>query len=144
MQWEKQREGGRHKGFTLVEVMVALVLVFMALAGAYLVVIHAARLSRSARDHYVATNLGRSRLERARNYEYSDLYLLAEDNLVVDEHGVPAAEGWFRRSSAVNTNYAPSLTEIIVTVQIRSRRNLQFGAEAEEISSLFTEYLVPQ
>jgi prepilin-type N-terminal cleavage/methylation domain-containing protein len=130
-------------GFTLVEVTFALLLVVVVLGGAYGLIVHAARISRSARDHYVATNLAKNHIERARNFRYSDLYLLEESNLVLDENGGPANGGRFQRTTLVNTNYAPGLAEIVVTVQIRSRRTGEFGEEQEEISSLFTEYLEP-
>lgn len=133
----------KKNGFTLVEVVIALLLVVVVLAGAYLLIVHAARLTRMARDHYIAINIAKNRLERARNFQYSDLYLLQESNMIVDENGAPGENGRFNRSTEVITNYAPNLTQINVTVRIRSRRNNQFGTEQERISTLFTRYLEP-
>lgn len=134
----------QRRGFTLVEVMVALVLVLGALGGAYSLIVHAARVSRMARDHYVAVNLAKNHIERARNYRYADLYLLAEDNLVMNENGGPDNRGRFRRTTVVDDDHSPGMTEITVTVHIRSRRTGEFGDENEAISSLFTEYLAPE
>ncbi len=138
--------GGRTKsaGFTLVEVMIAVVLVLLALGGSYMLIVHAARVSRAGRDHYVAVNLAKNHLERARNYRYADLYLLAEDNLVMNENGGPDNRGRFRRTTAVNDDHSPGMTEITVTVHIRNRRTGEFGDEKESMSSLFTEYLTPE
>lgn len=142
------RHGQIHRrgrgGFTLVEVCIAVMLVLLALGGAYTLIIHSARVSRAARDHYVAVNLAKNHIERARNYRYADLYLLAEDNLVMNENGGPDNQGRFRRTTVVNDDYATGMTEITVTVQVRNRRTGEFGDEKEEISSLFTEYLTPE
>ncbi|HRZ11663.1 MAG TPA: prepilin-type N-terminal cleavage/methylation domain-containing protein [Kiritimatiellia bacterium] len=139
---ETQRRG--RSGFTLVEVMIAVVLVLLALGGAYTLIVHSARVSRAARDHYVAVNLAKNHLERARNFRYADLYLLAEDNLVMNENGGPDNRGRFRRTTVVDDDYATGVTEITVTVQVRNRRTGEFGEEKEQISSLFTEYLTPE
>lgn len=126
-------------GFTLVEAMIASVVLTMVMGGAYSLVVQAAQMSRSARDHYVAVNLAKNRLERARNFQYSDLRLVAENNLVVDENGNPNTAANFRRTTAVTTNYAANITQVIVTVQIRNFRTGSWGAQ-EQMSSLFANY----
>jgi len=130
----------KRRGFTLVEVLVATTLVVTVLAGVYMVVVHALRLTRMARDHYVATNIAKNRLERARNFQYNDLYLLAEGNVTVNENGLPDNAGRYRRTTVINSEFDEGLTEVSVLVHIRSRRTGQFSGEQEQISSLFTEY----
>lgn len=134
----------RKRGVTMVEVLISLFITVMALAGGYLIIVQSLELSRSARNHYIAVSIAKNRLERARNFEYSDLTLLAENNLVCDANGVPDPNGWFRRSTQINTNYAIGLTEITVTVKIRDTKTGTWPSgtvNQEEISSLFTEYL---
>lgn len=131
-------------GFTLVEVLISLFLVVMVLGGSYGVIVRAQELTRAARNHYVAATIAKNRLERARNFQYdSNLMLLQESAIVVDDNGLPMADGWFQRQTIINTNYAAGLTEVKVVVKIRNRRTGAFGVEKEESSTLFTKYLSP-
>ena len=119
--------------------MIASVVLTMVMGGAYSLVVQAAQMSRSARDHYVAVNLAKNRLERARNFQYGDLRLVGENNVVVDENGNPNTAANFRRTTAVTTNYSANITQVIVTVQIRNFRTGLWGAQ-EQMSSLFANY----
>jgi prepilin-type N-terminal cleavage/methylation domain-containing protein len=130
-------------GFSVVEVVVTLVLMAMVMGGAYLVISRAAELSRAARNHYVAATLCKNRLERARNFDYQDLHLMAETDLVVDDNGAPSSKGFFARTTTINTNIAPGLTEVKVTVKVKNKKTGGFGPGKEELSTLFTEYLAP-
>lgn len=134
----------RRSGFTLMEVLMTLFLMMIVLAGAYKVMVSAADLSRSARHHYLAINLAKNRLERARNFAYGDLNLLAENNVVIDDNGTPDTAGTFRRSTVVVTNYAPNLTKITVTVGMKNRKTGAWvvggSTESEVVASLFTPY----
>lgn len=131
----------RRSGFTLVEVVIALALIVIVLGGAYSLVIHAARVSRMARDHYIAVNLAKNRIERARNFRYADLYLLAESNQVMDENGGPSDSGRFRRTTAVDSVSRPGMTVVTVTVRVRSLRTGAFGNEGESMSTMLTDYM---
>jgi prepilin-type N-terminal cleavage/methylation domain-containing protein len=132
----------RHKrGMTLVEVVISVSLIVMVMGGAYRLIVQASELSRSARRHYVAISLAKNRLERARNFLYQDLKLLAESRLIVNDNGAPDPNGRFQRTTAVNTNYASNLTEIMVTVKIRNPHTGLFTPDHETIQSLFTKYL---
>jgi prepilin-type N-terminal cleavage/methylation domain-containing protein len=130
-------------GFTLIEVVVSAVLLTMVMAGTYKIITATASLNRVVRNHYVAVNLAKNRLERARNFPYADLSLLTESKVVVDDNGVPTTSGRFRRTTAINTNYAPEVTQIMVTVDIMNLRSGAFSGESESAASLFTEYLTP-
>lgn len=139
------RETVANRGFTLVEVMVGLFLIVLVLGGAYGVVSRAQALQRAARDHYVAIAIAKNRLERAHAFQYeSNLMLLSESAVVVNDNGNPDVNGMFQRQTIVNTNYAPGLTEIQVVVKIRNRFTGGFdssGANKEEMMCLFTKYL---
>jgi len=137
------RKEHQKEGMTLVEVVLAVVLLSLVMAGSYLLVSRAAATSRAARNHYVAAVIAKDRLERARNFEYDDLHLLAEDKVVVDDTGLPDPDGNFRRTTIVTTNYAPNLTKIKVIVEVRNPRTGKFDAGEESVASLFTDYYEP-
>ena len=130
------------RGMTLTEVVIATGLILIIMASSYVLIVQSAELSRSSRRHYIAISLAKNRLERARNFLYDDLKLMAESDLTVNDYGNPDPEGRFRRTTAVNTNYAPGLTEVIVTVKIRNPHTGLFTPDNETIRTLFTEYLV--
>lgn len=130
----------RH-GMTLVEVVVSTFLIVMVMSGAYLLIIQSSELSRSSRRHYIAISLAKNRLERARNFLYNDLKLMAETDLTVNDNGNPDPDGRFRRTTTVNTNYSETLTEVIVTVKIRNPHTGLFTPDNETIRTLLTEYL---
>ena len=135
------------RGMTITEVVVATFLILGVLTSSYLLINKSSELSRSARRHYIAISLAKNRLERARNFHYDDLKLMAETDLTVDDNGNPDPKGWFRRTTSVDTNYAAAhgmssaLTEVIVTVKIRNPHTGLFTPDNETIRTLFTEYL---
>ena len=135
------------RGMTLTEVVISTFLILLVMTSAYSLIIKSSELSRSARRHYIAISLAKNRLERARNFLYDDLKLMAETDLTVDDNGNPDPKGWFRRTTSVDTNYAAAhgmssaLTEVIVTVKIRNPHTGLFTPDNETIRTLFTEYL---
>ena len=76
---------------TITEVVVATFLILGVMTSSYLLIIKSSELSRSARRHYIAISLAKNRLERARNFLYDDLKLMAETDLTVDDNGNPDA-----------------------------------------------------
>ena len=131
------------RGMTLTEVVISTAIILIVLASSYVLVVRAAELSRSARRHYIAISLAKNRIERARNFLYDDLKLMAESDLTVNDNGNPDPNGRFRRTTNVNTNFAAGLTEVIVTVKIRNPHTGLFTPDNESIRTLFTEYLEP-
>lgn len=129
------------QGFSLVEALVSIVLLALVIAGSYSLIIQSANAIRSARNHYIAVNIGKDRVERARNFAYNQLDLLVESAVVVDENGNPANGGSYRRTTTVNTNYQPNLTLVSVQTEIRNRKSNTFKGDSETVSGLFTEYL---
>jgi len=128
-------------GFSLTEAIVSMALLAIVIAGSYSLIVSSASAIRSARNHYIAVNIGKARVERARNFNYGDLNLLAESDVVIDDNGNPLSGGDFRRSTTVNTNYQPNLTCITVDTEIRDRKTKKFKGDKETVSGLFTEYL---
>lgn len=131
----------RKSGFSITETVISIALLAVALAGAYSLIVRSASAIRSARNHYIAVNISKARVERARNFSYNELYMLGESSVVVDDSGNPISGGWYCRTTTVNTNYQPGLTQITVETGIRDRQSNTFKGESESVSSLFTEYL---
>jgi len=129
----------RFGGFTVIEVMVSLLILVLVVAGGYSLIARAANLSRAARHHYVAISLAKNRIERTRNFEFKDLNLLGESDVVMDANGSPVPSGWYSRTTTVSTNYGPGLTEIVVTVKIRNMKTGGFGTEQESLRTLLAD-----
>jgi hypothetical protein len=87
-------------------------------------------LSDRSRDHYVAINIAKNRIERAKTFDFDELDLLSESGVVVDVNGTPNGSGHYRRSTSVSFA-ATNLKEIAVQVDIRNRVTTQFGSENE-------------
>ena len=69
----KFMRGARGKrGLTLLEVIIALSIFMVGSMGICSLIVQSKRLSDSARDHYVAVNLAKNRMERARNNLLTD------------------------------------------------------------------------
>lgn len=136
--------GDRGKtGMTLLEVVIALAIFMVGSMGICSLIVQSKRLSDSSRDHYVAVNLAKNRMERARNMQVSLLPLLAESNQYVNVSGavIPPEDATFRRSTRVIV--VSNLTEVVVTVDIRDRGTWNFGGVKEEVRTYYTEYQQP-
>jgi len=132
---------------SILELLFAIVLLALALAGAYALVMQCTRMMLAARDHYVATSLCLARVELARNVDYSLISLLGEaaPGLQMDQDGAPDGEGHFRRQSIVKVDSPDAATtKMDVTVYIRNRRSGIFGQDKETMSCIFTKYLTPE
>lgn len=128
-------------GFTLAEAVISSFLVILVLGGAYALVSQSSSLIYSARNHYIAINISRARIERIRTFPYDQIQSFTETDVVVDDSGTPTTEGYFRRTTTVNTNYQAGLTMVQVQTDIRNQKTLTFKGEKESVASLFTEYL---
>lgn len=135
-------------GFTLVEAVISMAILVLVIAGSYKLVSGSQALIYAARNHYVAINISRARLERVRNFGYDQLILLAESKIEVDDSGAPSSGGYFRRTTLVTvmTNLMPGLTKVEVRTEIRNTKSLSFVevkgvAENESLATFATEYL---
>lgn len=131
----------KRQGFTLVEAVISAAILVIVIAGSYSVLTLSSKMIRSSRDHYIAINISRARMERVRNFRYNQLSTLAETNALIDDKGNPDTSGYYRRSTLIQTNYAPGLTKVEVRTDIRDLRTLTFSGENESVACLFTEYL---
>ena len=123
-------------GMTLVEVMVALFIFGISLAGACALVFQTKRLADRSRDHYTAINIGKNRLETGWGTTFNLLTTLTETNVLVNYSGNPSDNSSYRRSTRVTT-VTSNLIEIVVKVEIKNRKNWKFSGEKEEIRSYF-------
>ncbi len=133
-------------GVTIIESVVASLLLGLLFMGAFAMVTQATLMMRQARNHYIASTLCLARLERARDFDYSLLPLMveAEPGVVVDQNGAVEPDGGYRRSTRVRVGWpSPGVTFMAVRVDIRDPRTGQFGVASESMSTMFTEYLLP-
>lgn len=137
-------------GLTLLEVIIALSVFMVGSVGICTLITQSRRLSDSARDHYVAVNLAKNRMERARNMDVSVLPLIAESSNYLDVGGspVPQADAMFMRSTSVrcpptNMPNASNLTEVVVTIDIRDRGSWKFAGIQEVVRTYFTRVEAP-
>jgi type II secretory pathway pseudopilin PulG len=127
----KRRVGRKTaRGMTLVETVVGLLILGVCIAGMCLLMVSVKESGDLARDHYVAINLAKNRVERAKTFEFDMLPSFAEDGTVVDQNGAPAGGARYRRSTTV-TAVSSNLVEFVVTVAIRDRETLAFDSENE-------------
>jgi type II secretory pathway pseudopilin PulG len=150
----------QQKGMTLLEMMVAGAIFMLVIASVFPLIDGMVGRFQMARDHYIATSICQSRIERARMIPYSDLGLFAEPMTrptYLNDLGEIQPGGRFRRTTLVSTN-TPSagLATMKVTTHIclcsrngwrkqyhpiRSRTfSCKFTDEREELSYVFTYY----
>ncbi len=129
---------------TLVETAVAMAIFAMCIGGMCALIVTSKQLGDMARWHYTAVNLAKSRLERARALPFSSLEMLQENQVRVDHSGFSDNDGDYRRTTYVNDIKSGLLKEIVVVVEIRDRKTLDFEGESEQIRSYFADYVEPE
>lgn len=129
---------GSRDGLTLIEVAVAMFCFGIAISGMCLLTIATKESNDLARDHYVAVNLAKNRLERSHSYGFDQLGLFAESDVIVDESGRPDPNGHYRRSTIVS-NVTPLLYHVEVNIEILNRVSLEFDPGAEGVQTLVTD-----
>ncbi len=127
-------------GTSIVEVMVALTLFGMFVAGSCQLLVSHRKLLDSSRDHYIAANLAKDRMELARTFEFEQVPDMDEDAVIVDESGIPSLAGHFRRTTRV-TPISKNLYELAITVDIQNRKTLQFAPAEQSISTYIAKHL---
>jgi len=138
--------GGARSGVGLIEVVIALFVFSMSIAGMCALAVIVKESSDRARDHYVAVNLAKNRLERAKSFDFIQLYTFRESQLLVDLNGTPVTasdpRGDYRRTTIV-TNVTDNLTEVRVTVEIRNRQTWGFVPGVEDIRTYVANIKAP-
>lgn len=115
----------RKSGFTLVEAMIAGVILMFFVGGFVLTFIMAMRTVHTATNHYRATSIARNRIQRARAFDFGSLELLEENEIGIDQFGNSDPGGRFRRSTSISTNWATPHT---VRIRVGVRYPLGTGA----------------
>lgn len=133
----------RKSGLGLVEVIIALFIFASTIAGMCALMVMMRTAGDRARDHYVAINLAKNRLERAMSFGFDQLALFAESQVMLNGQGAPAAAGDFRRTTTVAT-ITPSLKEVRVTVEIRNRETWTFVPGMQDVRSYVADIQTPE
>lgn len=122
-------------GITIVEILVAVVLLAIFMAGASKTLISHRALADITREHYTAVNIAKNRIELARTFDYTILPEFNENNQLVDLAGEPSSDTYarYRRSTVVVlTN---NVAELTVTVEIRDHKTLDFEGPEEQVKT---------
>jgi prepilin-type N-terminal cleavage/methylation domain-containing protein len=127
-------------GTSLVEVMIALTLFGVFTAGTCKLLVSHRKVLDSARDHYIAANLAKDRMELARTFEFDQVPELREQQLVVDESGIASPDGHYRRTTTV-TAVQTNLLKFAVTVDIQNRKTLIFSPAEQSVSTYIAKHL---
>lgn len=130
-------------GLGLVEVIISLFIFASTIAGMCAVMVMMRTAGDRARDHYVAINLAKNRLERAMSFGFDQLSLFAESQVMLNGQGAPAAAGDFRRTTTVTT-ITPTLKEVRVTVEIRNRDTWTFVPGMQDVRSYVADIQTPE
>jgi Tfp pilus assembly protein PilV len=123
----------------MVETIVAIMVFAISIGGICKLVLIARESSDRARSHYTAVNVAKNRLEKARVFPFAQLDQFAENQVVVTGTGNPAADGEFRRTTAVSSLTA-TLKEMAVTVEIRNRITRRFEGVSETVSTYIADF----
>lgn len=128
-------------GMTIVETMVAVVVVGIFMAGVFSLTVQSIKAVDLASSHYVAATLCKNRLEAARTFDFDGLSTLSESATTCDASGGTSPEGKFKRATVVSPVYNgnTNLTEITVTVGITDATG-SFSNQTETVRSLYTKY----
>ena len=136
---------GFRDGMTILEVIIAVSIFSICVVGMCALIQKSRELSDMARDHYIAVNIAKNRLERVRTYDFDQITEFSElEGTPVDVSGndVSGSDYRFLRFTAVS-NVTANLREVNVIVGIRNRVSLTFTGERESVKSLFADYQEP-
>ena len=129
----------RKRGISIIETVVALMIFSICIGGFCGVVMQARQLSDQARDQYTAVNMAKNRFERARSFDFDQLHLFRESQVVVDHEGQPKQYGNYRRTTTVS-NVNERLKEMTVTIEIKDRHTTHFRP-GENLRMYFADYV---
>lgn len=123
---------------TLVEVVAALALLGIGLAGSYYAIGAAMQARRFAHERYTATLIANNQVERAKNLPFVQLVLLSSDNNTrVDELGQVSLSGRFHRTTSVTTPWDGNTNIAYVSVSVLvPHPRLQGGSGTSTVATL--------
>lgn len=117
---DTKNRGGACQGFTLVETMVASLIVGVTLSSFMALSLTSFRELHLARDYSRAVGLSRNRVERLLVMDYDSILVASEEEHRIDELGNSAVDGAFRRETVVST-VTNDLLEIAVIISFPDR-----------------------
>ena len=126
-------------GYSLIEVVVAMAILGIVLAGIYRVMTVSMQTRQVAVNHYVATVMANNQIERAKNLAFGNLSLLVEDERPVDELGTTDANGRYLRTTIIEPVWGgeSNLTRITVTILPPApNRSSSAGTDPVSVSTL--------
>ncbi len=146
-----------NSGMTILELTIALGILALVMSAAFPLIDAMVSRFQMARDHYVAATLCQGRIERTRGVPYSDIPLMAEKGITVDDFGNDSLVGRFRRTTIVSQDTPEAgLTTMTVRTQIcicsrwgwrkiyhplkTDKYQCRFTDENEQMSFIFTAY----
>lgn len=129
-------------GISLTEVLVATALIAIAVGGIVSVLAQSVGLGKSSDYTYVATSLAKNRIERIKQIKkdsgYAFLYETAEPGTLLNRNGISDQNGDFKRTTIIDSAYAPDLTKVTVKVSYKVRN--EFIDQPVEIVTLMSSY----
>ncbi len=135
--------GAKHgrSGTSLVEVIVALVLFALFIAGASRLLMAMRQTTDLSRAHYTAAHLAKNQIEQVRStmekLGFDTIAFQKEENTQVDDAGNWSDVGKYMRTTTIvyPHNGNPNLADIIVTVKLLDRKTLEWTAGSETVQS---------
>ena len=137
---QRLKKNRSRAGISVVETMVALVLLAFFITGSSKIILAQRKLIDKSREHYSAINIAKNRIELCRTFEFGQMSDFLENKITIDLNGASDTDGNFRRSTVMNA-VSSNIVEMVVTVEIRDRMSLLFDGENEELTTYFAEYL---
>lgn len=129
-------------GMTLTEVVIAVAFMMLSIGGILGVVVQSIDLRQSGERAYIAANLARNRIERARQIRmdegYSALTKAAETDTMIDANGNSDENGDYKRTTVVEPDAVTGLTK--VTVRVKYKRRGLFSPKEVELLTLISQY----
>lgn len=112
-----------NKGITIIECIVASVLMLLALGGILSLFMQNIKAGKMVDYSYISANLAKNRIERVREIRreqgLSVLPSLSEENVYLDRNGAPSPNGDFRRTTIIDNTYGVNLVKVTVKVDYR-------------------------
>ena len=126
------------EGTTLVETLVAMMILAIGIAGAAKLVMATRQLSDIASEKYDAVNLAKSRFEQMSMADLDDLPSWSISNMVSNAQGRPDPNGNFRIDTVV-TYVQTNLAEIVIQVYTRNHVTRKFDHSPEQITTYLSD-----
>ena len=109
------------QGFTLIEVMCAIVIFMIGAAAITSACVQTVTLAKRAGAIYTAYNLAKNHVETLKTISYDDLPEADEEDTVINSDGVGDAEGTYIRTTVVTPDYGGDdrITYVQVEVDLK-------------------------